>query len=88
MKTMHIHKVWVDEDSVHAITTDGQAAKYDFDQWPSLRAASKEQRQDFYLSYSGIHWPQIDEDLSFEGMFVQANICQPTPEENSVVYDA
>lgn len=86
MNQMHIDKVWVDDTSVYAQTTDGQIASSHFDQWPSLRLATQSQREDFYLSYSGIHWPQIDEDLSFEGMFANAKICERTPCEDSVVY--
>lgn len=33
-----------------------------------------------------VWWPLIDEDLSFEGMFANANMCSRTPNENSVVY--
>lgn len=86
MKTMVIKKVWIDETSVYAQTKDGLVAHYPFKLWPSLQRASQVQREDFYLSYSGIHWPQIDEDLSFEGMFANANMCSRTPNENSVVY--
>ena len=73
-----IAKVWVDEAHVYAETKDGRRASYAFSEWPRLANATVEQRQDFYLSYGGIHWPQIDEDLSFEGMFV----------DNGVVYAA
>lgn len=83
---MIIQKVWVDATSVYAMTTEGMVAKYDFAQWPSLEKATNEQREDFYLSYSGIHWPQIDEDLSFEGMFAHANLCTRTQNEDAVVY--
>lgn len=83
---MQIEKVWIDATSVYAMTTDGKIAKYDFEQWPALRCANEAQRKDFYLSYSGIHWPQIDEDLSFEGMFANANLCQRTATEDSVFF--
>lgn len=86
MKRRIIEKVWIDDTSVYAQTTDGQIAYYQFANWPSLQHASQAQREDFFLSYSGIHWPQIDEDLSFEGMFANANICNRTQYEDSVVY--
>ena len=47
----------------------GSKASYAFADWPRLANATKAQREDFYLSPCGIHWPQIDEDLSFSGMF-------------------
>ena len=66
---MRIKKVLIDDHAVHSSTADGKVASYDFSRWPRLRDASPEQRSRFELSYSGIHWPVIDEDLSFEGMF-------------------
>lgn len=66
---MAIACVWTDDTHVYAKTTDGRQASYAFSEWPRLANATPEQRSDFHLSYGGIHWPQIDEDLSFEGMF-------------------
>ena len=34
-----------------------------------LASSSKTQRENYRLSYFGIHWPDIDEDLSFDGFF-------------------
>ena len=34
-----------------------------------LEQASVEQRNEFELSAFGIHWEELDEDLSFEGFF-------------------
>ena len=67
--SLQIAKVWVDDTHVYAETTNGLRASYAFSDWGRLAHATHEQRRDFYLSFSGIHWPQIDEDLSFEGMF-------------------
>ncbi|MCQ2259966.1 MAG: DUF2442 domain-containing protein [Bacteroidales bacterium] len=39
------------------------------------------QRQVFFLSYSGIHWPQIDEDLSFAGIFASCGYTIETEED-------
>lgn len=87
MEKRKIAKVWVDETHIYASTTDGLVASYSFAQWPRLANGTAEQRGDFFLSYGGIHWPQLDEDLSFEGMFHQAGVCNITPSEDSVFYD-
>ena len=88
MNTRHrIAQVWVDDLHVHARTEDGLQASYPFLMWKRLRNATQEQRQQFYLSYTGIHWPAIDEDLSFEGMFADAGLCERTPSEDAVYYD-
>ena len=39
------------------------------DWFPRLEQASVEQRNEFELSAFGIHWEELDEDLSFEGFF-------------------
>ncbi len=86
MKKREIARVWVDDHAVYAETTDGLRASYPFASWPRLRGASDEQRRDFCLSYGGIHWPALDEDLSFESMFHEAGLCDITSDEDSVCY--
>ena len=86
MDRKYIARVWVDDHAVYAETTDGLRASYEFTQWPRLRNATAAQRQAFELSYGGIHWPDIDEDLSFEGMFHDAGLCAITPSEDAVCY--
>ena len=81
-----VEKVWVDETRVYARTRDGLVASYPFAMWKRLQSASQAQREDFYLSYSGVQRPQIDEDLSFEGMFSHAGLCDRTLKEDSVCY--
>lgn len=82
-----IDRVWVDDTRVYAKTKDGLVASYPFAMWDRLKNATPAQRENFYLSYTGIHWPQIDEDLSFEGMFSHAGLCQRSLEENTVCYE-
>ena len=88
MERQRIIKVWVDADGVYTQTEKGLIANYPFVMWKSLRDATDGQRRNFYLSYSGIHWPQIDEDLSFEGMFAHAGLCERTEGENTVYWEA
>ena len=82
-----VKRVWVDENNIYVETADGLVASYAFSQWPRLANATQKQREDFQLTYIGIHWPQIDEDLSFEGMFADAGYCEHTVKEDSVVYE-
>ena len=37
--------------------------------YPRLRYATPEQRSNYETDEYGIHWPDIDEDLSYEGFF-------------------
>jgi Protein of unknown function (DUF2442) len=38
--------------------------------YPRLLGASPQQRAHYELSPFGVHWPDVDEDLSIEGMLV------------------
>ena len=57
MEQYRINKVWVDDAHVWAETTNGWKAGYPFKQWRNLANATQEQRQNFFLSRYGIHWP-------------------------------
>jgi hypothetical protein len=50
--------------------SDGRSIATPLQWYPSLRVASPEQRNNWRLIGSGIgiHWPDLDEDLSVEGM--------------------
>lgn len=86
-KQKRVKRVWVDDSAVYAETTDGTIGSYPFAMWPRLAQASAEERKVFVLTYSGIHWPEIDEDLSFEGMFSYSGLTERTVCEDTVVYE-
>ena len=90
-----------DHEPIHVhIIKDGKEAKYNLlpeislvynhgyknADWQVLRSATPEQRADFTLSYCGIHWPALNEDLSFEGMFETAGICPRGVDRCNVIY--
>lgn len=64
-----IEKVWLTEDAVWIKTTDGREACERFNDYPRLRHATPKQRKKYTCDEYGINWPDIDEDLSFEGFF-------------------
>ena len=41
--------------------------------YPRLRKATNEQKAKWKLSNIGIHWSEIDEDVSFESFFYEKN---------------
>ena len=47
---------------------DGRRIATPLDWYPRLKAASPAQRENFEIMPMGIHWPDIDEDLSVAGM--------------------
>lgn len=64
-----IKKVWIDDASVYVETKDGRTAHEDFASYRRLRDATEKQRKNFVLEGFGIRWPDIDEDLCFDGFF-------------------
>lgn len=82
-----IHKVWLDDTRVYLETESGRRASTPISNWRNLAKGTDVQRQHFYLSYTGIHWPDLDEDLGFEGIFAEAGLGSYTPSEDSFYYD-
>lgn len=66
---MQIEKIWVTDTAVWIRTKDGREAAETFDQYPRLKNATQAQRENYEVDAFGIHWPEIDEDLCFDGFF-------------------
>ncbi len=66
---MNIEKVWLSDDAVWIRTIEGQEACEKFNDYPRLKWATLKQRSNFETDAFGIHWPDIDEDLCYEGFF-------------------
>ena len=53
-----------DDAHLHVALADGRALKAPLWWYPRLLSASPEEREQVELMQLGIHWPQIDEDIS------------------------
>lgn len=62
-----IEKVWTTDKAIWIRTTDGREYCEKFNDYPRLKFATKTQRENYHTDEHGIHWDEIDEDLSFEG---------------------
>ena len=71
-----IVKVWLDDTFLYVRTADGLEAKTPFQKWKRLANATQSERRAYTLSPGGIHWPALDEDLSFGGIFYEAGLCE------------
>lgn len=58
------------DDSISVALEDGRVITVPIAWYPRLAGASAEQRLAFELSPAGVHWDEIDEDISVEGMLV------------------
>ncbi len=62
--------VRVSSDSLHLILADGRELSAPIAWFPRLAAASEAERKNWRLIGGGIgiHWPEIDEDISVESL--------------------
>jgi hypothetical protein len=62
--------VWFTEDMLYVRLTDGREIGSPLAWFPSLLNAPNEQRNNFRFigGGSGIHWNELDEDLSISGL--------------------
>ena len=63
-------KVWFDDDNIWLGLEDGRQVSAPLAFYPRLLNATKEQRENYELTGPGIgiHWEDLDEDLSVEGI--------------------
>jgi len=63
-------KVWFDDDNIWLGLEDGRQVSAPLAFYPRLLNATKEQREnyEFIGPGIGIHWEDLDEDLSVEGI--------------------
>lgn len=57
-----------DRGSMWVSLSDGRTLGVPLSWFPVLEQASPAQRKKFWLSPSGLHWDEIDEDISIQGL--------------------
>jgi len=65
-------KVWTDEENLWIHLADGRQLAVPLAYFPRLLKATPAQRQRFEISGggAGIHWDELDEDISVEGLLL------------------
>ena len=65
-------RVWFDEDDLWVALNDGRQLSVPLAYFPRLLHASAEQRAKYEMSGrgTGLHWPEIDEDISVAGLLL------------------
>jgi len=65
-----VRDVWVTEESLIVALSDGRTITAPLAWFPRLLQANREERQNWHLAGAGftIHWPDVDEDISTEGL--------------------
>jgi hypothetical protein len=59
-----------DDDAMRVVFMDGRVLSVPLAWFPTLRAATPQQRANYEIGGGGIalHWPDLDEDLSVAGL--------------------
>jgi hypothetical protein len=67
---IRVKSVMLDDERLTVELMDGRALAVPLVWYPRLANASPEQRADWQVGGGGygVHWPQLDEDLSTEGL--------------------
>jgi len=75
-----VSNVTFSPDSVSVSLKDGRSISVPLTWYPKLLHATAEQRKNWKISGGGygIHWPDIDEDLSTEGLLRGAPAVRPS----------
>ena len=66
---IELKKLWFTDSEIYIETIDGQTFSHKLAWFPKLLQATIEQRENYEISPFGIHWPTLDENLSFSGFF-------------------
>lgn len=73
---MTIMRVWFDQQNINIEDADGIVRSQSLLWYPNLRDADDEARQQYTIGLDGIHWRELDEDVSFESFSYED--AQPT----------
>ena len=63
---MKIVKVWFDSEFIYGADEAGNEYRQSLLWYPKLQEANNEQRQNYTFGFVGIHWRELNEDVSFE----------------------
>jgi len=74
-------EVEVSEDELSVVLADGRRIAVPLTWFPRLLNASPDERSKFEIlgGGAGIHWPQIDEDLSVDGLLRGIRVPSDSP---------
>jgi hypothetical protein len=61
-----VKKLWFENERIFIETAEGNIQSQPVRFYPRLQQASDRQRSEWTESHFGLHWENIDEDVSFE----------------------
>ena len=64
MKT--VNRLWFENERIYIETTSGEICSQPMAFFPRLQQAADNERAQWIETHFGLHWENIDEDISFE----------------------
>lgn len=74
---MKINKIWFDHQYIYGIDENGIEYKQSLLWYPELNEASMWEKQQFHIGFKGIHWRNLDVDISFDSF--KDDDAEPSP---------
>lgn len=74
---MRIIRIWFDDEYLYGMDETGKEYKQSLLWYPNLKNANDEARSNYRFGFRGIHWPELDEDISFDSFSDEDAV--PTP---------
>ncbi|MCQ2340075.1 MAG: DUF2442 domain-containing protein [Paludibacteraceae bacterium] len=74
---MKLTKVWIENDYLYGLGDDGKTYRQSLLWYRRLMNATPEQQANYELEPFGVHWNELDEDISYQG-FIDRNNVEPT----------
>jgi len=65
-KKFNVQKIWFKDDRIFVLTESNQELCQSLKWYPRLQVATNTQRKKYRVSALGLHWDDLDEDISFE----------------------
>lgn len=68
-------KIWFSDEKIYFLLEDGRELGVPLDWFPRLRNADEKQLNNwrFIGGGDGVHWPDLDEDISVESLLITGN---------------
>ena len=79
---MVLKKIWFENERIYGLTYDGKTVWQSLLWYKRLNAATDEQRNNYEMDDEGIHWYDLDEDISFESF----EYADPEPQGVSRIF--
>lgn len=74
---MKIVEIWFDKDYVYGRDEEGNTYRQSLLWYPRLKEADDEQKAQYRFGFGGVHWRNLDEDISFESF--KDEDAEPSP---------